>query len=129
MTALADLRVDGARLWARLVELGEIGAIAGPRGERGCARLALTDADRAGRDLVVSWMEDLGLMVTVDAIGNVVATRPGTDPDAAPVMTGSHVDTVATGGRFDGNLGVLAGLEVVETLAQRDIDTVRPIAV
>ncbi|MDQ3469074.1 MAG: allantoate amidohydrolase [Actinomycetota bacterium] len=129
MTALADLRVDGARLWARLVELGEIGAIEGPHGELGCARLALTDADRAGRDLVVGWMEDLGLTVTVDAIGNVVATRPGTDPDAAPVMTGSHVDTVATGGRFDGNLGVLAGLEVVETLAQRDIDTVRPIAV
>jgi len=124
-----ELRVDGGRLWARLVELGEIGAIRGPAGEQGCSRLALTDDDRAGRQLVVRWMEDLGLVVTIDAIGNVVATRPGTDPDAAPVMTGSHVDTVATGGRFDGNLGVLAGLEVLETLAQHGIDTVHPIAV
>ena len=65
-----------------------------------------------GRDLVVGWMRDLGLAVSIDAIGNVVATRPGTDPAAAPVMTGLHIDTVATGGRFDGNLGVLAGLEV-----------------
>ncbi|HEU4841910.1 MAG TPA: Zn-dependent hydrolase [Ilumatobacteraceae bacterium] len=123
------LRVDGERLWARLVELGEIGAIKGPHGEEGCARLALTDADRAGRDLVVGWMRDLGLDVAIDAIGNVVATRPGTDPAAAPVLCGSHIDTVATGGRFDGNLGVLAGLEVVETLAQHGIETVHPIAV
>ena len=124
-----DLRVDGERLWARIVELGEIGAIKGPDGEEGCARLALTDADRAGRDLVVGWMHDLGLDVGIDAIGNVVATRPGTDPSAAPVMTGSHIDTVATGGRFDGNLGVLAGLEVIETLEQHGIGTVHPIAV
>jgi len=123
------LHVDGDRLWARLVELGEIGAIKGRNGEEGCCRLALTDADRGGRDLVVGWMHDLGLDVAVDAIGNVVATRPGTDPDAAPVMTGSHIDTVATGGRFDGNLGVLAGLEVLETLAQADVRTVHPIAV
>ena len=74
-------------------------------------------------------MRDLGLDVAIDAIGNVVATRPGTDPSAAPVMTGSHIDTVATGGRFDGNLGVLAGLEVIETLEQHGIDTVHPIAV
>ena len=74
-------------------------------------------------------MRDLGLDVTIDAIGNVVATRPGTDPDAAPVMTGSHIDTVRTGGRFDGNLGVLAGLEVVETLEQHGVATERPIAV
>ena len=121
-----DLRVDGERLWARLVELGEIGAIKGPDGEEGCARLALTDADRAGRDLVVGWMRDLGLDVAIDAIGNVVATRPGTDPAAAPVMCGSHIDTVATGGRFDGNLGVLAGLEVVETLEQHGVDDGAP---
>lgn len=125
----ADLRVDGDRLWRRLEALGEIGAIAGPNGERGCARLALTDEDRAGRDLVVGWMRDLGLDVVIDAIGNVVATRPGTDPDAAPVMTGSHIDTVATGGRFDGNLGVLAGLEVLETLIRHEVATTRPIAV
>jgi N-carbamoyl-L-amino-acid hydrolase len=126
---VADLRVDGGRLWARLEELGEIGAIAGPNGERGCARLALTDADRAGRDLVVGWMADLGLAIDIDAVGNVVATRPGLDPSAAPVMCGSHIDTVATGGRFDGNLGVLAGLEVIETLDQHGVATRRPISV
>ncbi len=124
-----ELRVDGARLWDRLVELGEIGAIKGPDGEEGCARLALTDADRQGRDLVVGWMGDLGLQITIDGIGNVVATRAGTDPTAAPVMTGSHIDTVATGGRFDGNLGVLAGLEVLETLEQHAVPTTHPIAV
>ena len=124
-----DVRVDGGRLWNRLVELGEVGALRGPNGEHGCCRLALTDADRQGRDLVVSWMRDLGLEIAIDAIGNVVATRPGTDPAAAPVMTGSHVDTVATGGRFDGNLGVLAGLEVIETLEQHGVATTRPVAV
>ncbi len=126
---MTDIRIDGERLWSRLVALGEIGAIHGPAGELGCARLALTDADRQGRDLVTGWMEDLGLTIMVDAIGNVVATRPGTDPGAAPVMTGSHIDTVATGGRFDGNLGVLAGLEVIETLETLGIATRRPISV
>src|SRR5262245_17706460 len=88
MSRWDELRVDGARRWSRLVELGEIGAIKGPNGEQGCARLALTDVDREGRDLVVGWMQDLGLGVKIDAIGNVVAIRPGTDPNAAPVMTG-----------------------------------------
>ncbi len=124
-----ELRVDGARLWDRLQTLGEIGAIAGPAGEHGCARLALTDADRDGRDLVTGWMLDLGMAVSVDAVGNVVAVRAGADPAAAPVMVGSHIDTVRTGGRFDGNLGVLAGLEVVETLEQHGIVTHRPVAV
>ena len=129
MSSIADLRVDGQRLWSRLVALGEIGAVHGANGERGNARLALTDADRDGRDLVVSWMRDLGLTVSVDAIGNVVATRAGTDPAAAPVMVGSHIDTVQTGGRFDGNLGVLGGLEVIETLEQHGISTKHPISV
>jgi beta-ureidopropionase / N-carbamoyl-L-amino-acid hydrolase len=111
-----DLRIDVQRLLARIEALGEIGAVHGPNGERGSARLALTDADRDGRELVVGWMHDLGLDVRVDAIGNVVATMAGSDPQLAPVMTGSHIDTVRTGGRFDGNLGVLAGLEVIETL-------------
>ena len=126
---LADLRVDGDRLWRRLEALGEIGSVLGPNGERGCARLALTDADRDGRDLVVDWMHDLGLTVSVDAIGNVVATRAGSNPNAAAVMIGSHIDTVRTGGRFDGNLGVLGGLEVIETLAQHGITTARPVSV
>ena len=130
MTSTArDLRVDGDRLWQRLEALGEIGAVLGPNGERGCARLALTDDDKAGRDLVVGWMRDLGLEITIDAIGNVVATMAGADATAAPVMTGSHIDTVRTGGRFDGNLGVLAGLEVIETLQQHRLRTRRPISV
>jgi N-carbamoyl-L-amino-acid hydrolase len=128
-SVVADLRVDGVRLWARLEALGEIGAVHGPNGERGCARLALTDEDRAGRELVVTWMRDLGLQVEVDAVGNVFATRAGADPSLAPVMTGSHIDTVRTGGRFDGNLGVLAGLEVIETLASHGVTTRRPITV
>ena len=124
-----DLRIDVDRLLARIEALGELGAVHGPNGERGCARLALTDADREGRDLVVGWMHDLGLAVTVDAIGNVVGVRAGSDPTAAPVMIGSHIDTVRTGGRFDGNLGVLGGLEVIETLAQHDVHTAHPVAV
>jgi N-carbamoyl-L-amino-acid hydrolase len=124
-----DLRVDLDRLLARIAELGEVGRVDGPDGEWGNARLALTDDDRAGRDLVVGWMRDLGMEIQIDAIGNVFATRAGTDPDAAPVMTGSHIDTVRTGGRFDGNLGVLAGLEVAETLEQRGIRTRRPLVV
>ena len=124
-----ELRIDVARLIGRIEALGEIGAIHGPNGERGCARLALTDADRDGRDLVVAWMADLGLTVEIDSIGNVFATRPGSDPTLAPVMTGSHIDTVRTGGRYDGNLGVLAGLEVVETLITAGVATPRGITV
>lgn len=126
---LHELRVDVEHLLARIDALGEIGRIDGPNGEWGNARLALTDADRDGRDLVVTWMHDLGLDVAIDAIGNVVATRQGSDPTLAPVMIGSHIDTVGTGGRFDGNLGVLAGLEVVETLARHDITTHRSVQV
>ena len=125
----AALRIDIERLGARIEALGEVGGVVGPHGERGCARLALTDADRDGRDLVVGWMTDLGLDVEIDAIGNVFATRRGTDPGLAPVMTGSHIDTVRTGGRFDGNLGVLAGLEVLETLIANDITPARSITV
>jgi N-carbamoyl-L-amino-acid hydrolase len=124
---LVDLRVDRARLLRRIEALHEIAPITGDNGSRGNARLALTDADREGRDLVVAWMADLGLTVTVDAIGNVTATTPW--GDGAPVMTGSHVDTVRTGGRFDGNLGVLAGLEVIETCLTNNVTTPRPLAV
>ena len=107
----------------RLMALADIGAIDGG----GCARLALTDDDRAGRDLVVSWMRDLGLDVTVDVVGNVVGVwNVG---DGAPVMTGSHIDTVRTGGKYDGNLGVLAGLEVIQTLQDAGHRPARPVAV
>jgi N-carbamoyl-L-amino-acid hydrolase len=119
-------RVDTARLLGRLDELATIGAIPDTTG---VARLALTDADRAGRDLVVSWMTDLGLDVRIDAIGNVVGVLPGRDAAAAPVMCGSHIDTVKTGGRYDGAYGVLAGLEVIETLIENRVRLRRPIAV
>ncbi len=121
----ADLRIDIGRLNRRLADLAAIGAI---EGTEGCARLALTDEDKAGRDLVVTWMHDLGLEVTVDGIGNVVGVMAG-ETDGPPVMCGSHIDTVRTGGRYDGNLGVLAGLEVVETLLAAGITPPRPLAV
>ncbi len=121
----ADLRINIDRLLGRLAELAAIGAI---EGTEGSCRLALTDEDRDGRDLVVAWMRDLGLDVTIDRIGNVVATMAGRE-DVAPVMTGSHIDTVRTGGRYDGNLGVLAGLEVIETLHEAGITPRRPLSV
>ena len=105
------LRLDDRGLLDGLDRLAGIGAIEGG----GCARLALTDEDKAGRDLVIGWMKALGLDVRVDAIGNVVGVRAGTE-DLPPVMTGSHIDTVRTGGRYDGNYGVLAGLAVVRAL-------------
>ena len=119
-----DLRIDAARLSRRLDDLARIGPIDGG----GVCRLALTDEDRAGRDLVVTWMCDLGLDVTVDAIGNVVGRRAGV-VDGPSVMCGSHIDTVRTGGRYDGNLGVLAGLEVIETVAAAGVTTHHPLAV
>jgi N-carbamoyl-L-amino-acid hydrolase len=123
------LRIDIARLIDRINSLGEIGRVDGPRGEWGNARLALTDEDRRGRDLVVAWMRDLGMTVAVDGIGNAVGTWPGSDAESAPVMMGSHIDTVRTGGRFDGNLGVLAGLEVVEAVQRAGITPKRGLQV
>jgi N-carbamoyl-L-amino-acid hydrolase len=123
-TPTGGLGISFARLRARIDALAEIGAIDGG----GSARLALTDDDRRGRDLVVSWMRDLGLRIDIDEIGNVIGTWPpeSTDP---PVMTGSHIDTVATGGRFDGTLGVLAGIEVLETVITAGVELPRPLAV
>lgn len=124
--ASAELSIDRTRLVSRIEALGEIGAIPGTTG---CARLALTDEDKGGRDLVVTWMRDLGLHITIDGIGNVIATMPGFAVGARPVMTGSHIDTVGTGGKYDGNLGVLAGLEVIETVIAAGIELDRPLAV
>lgn len=118
------ISIDAERLHARIAALAEKGAIEGG----GCARLALTDADREGRDLVCGWMRELGLELRIDALGNVVATRAGRTPGPA-VMMGSHIDTVRTGGRYDGNLGVLAGLEVIQTLIDHDVETEHPVAV
>jgi len=119
-----NLRIDGDRLNRRIARLAEIGAIDGG----GCCRLALSDEDKAGRDLVCEWMVELGLDVAIDAIGNVVGTRAGRQAGPA-VMAGSHIDTVRTGGAYDGNLGVLAGLEVIETLNEAGIETEYPLAV
>ena len=124
ISTTANLRINRDRLLQRINQLAKIGAIEGG----GVCRLALSDEDKAGRDLVVSWMKDLGLTITIDQIGNVVATRPGLE-DTPPVMTGSHIDTVATGGRYDGNLGVLAGLEIIETLNENNLQTRYPLAV
>ncbi len=121
----ADLRIDIDRLLRRLGDLAAIGAI---EGTEGCARLALTDEDKAGRDLVVAEMQDLGLGITIDGIGNVVGVMAG-QTNGPPVMCGSHIDTVRTGGRYDGNLGVLAGLEVVEVLKSAGVTPHRPLAV
>jgi len=119
-----SIRVDGARLWQSLMDLAKIGAT--PRG--GVRRLALTDLDRQGRDLVVSWLRAAGTTVEIDGAGNIFAVRRGRE-DVAPVLTGSHVDTQPSGGKFDGNYGVLAGLEVLRTLNDAGVATNKPVGV
>ena len=121
----AALRIDGDRLWASLMELAQIGAT--PKG--GVCRLTLTDLDRQGRDLVTGWAREAGLTVTIDRIGNAFMRRPGRDNSLPPIVTGSHIDTQPTGGKFDGNYGVLAGIEVVRTLNDAGIETEAPIEV
>lgn len=122
--ALDNLRIDGERLLARLEQLGRIG----DTGDGGCRRLALTDADRAGRDQLVAWMHELGLDVRIDRIGNIAGIASGRE-ETPTVILGSHIDTVATGGRYDGALGVLAGLEVIAALRAAGITTRRPLTV
>jgi beta-ureidopropionase / N-carbamoyl-L-amino-acid hydrolase len=123
--ARAVLRVDGARLWESLETMARIGAT--PRG--GVCRLALTELDRAARDLFVQWARDADCAVRVDRIGNIFARRAGRDETAAPVLTGSHADTQPTGGRYDGIYGVLGALEVVRALNDAQVETQRPIDV
>jgi N-carbamoyl-L-amino-acid hydrolase len=119
------LRVNGERLWQSLMELAQIGATE----KGGVCRLALTELDGLGRDLFVRWAKQAGCDVKVDGIGNIFARRQGSDPNAAPIMTGSHLDTQPTGGKFDGSYGVMAGLEVIRTLNDRNIRTRAPIEV
>jgi N-carbamoyl-L-amino-acid hydrolase len=122
--------IDRDRLYASLEALGKIGRYDDERaGVAGVNRLALTDADRDGRRHVVALMKELGLAVTVDRIGNVYARREGQRPELAPVVMGSHIDSVQTAGRFDGCLGVLGGLEVVRTLNDHGVRTARPVVV
>ena len=119
------LSINSDRLWDSLMELAKIGAT--PKG--GVKRLTLTDLDKQGRDLVTGWARDAGLSITIDQIGNVFMRRDGEDNTLPPIMTGSHIDTQPTGGKFDGNYGVLAGLEVVRTLNDKGIRTKAPIEV
>lgn len=120
-----NLRINGDRLWDSLMDMARIGpGIAG-----GNNRQTLTDADGQGRHLFKRWCEAAGLSVSVDQMGTMFATRAGTDPQALPVYIGSHLDTQPTGGKFDGVLGVLAGLEVVRSLNDLNIQTRHPIVV
>jgi len=119
------LRVNGDRLWSRLMQMAEIGAT--PNG--GCNRQALTDTDMAGRNLLSRWAEAAGCRVRVDAVGNLFVRRKGSEDTLPVVMTGSHLDTQPTGGKFDGVYGVLAGLEVIESLNDHDMATAHPIEV
>jgi beta-ureidopropionase / N-carbamoyl-L-amino-acid hydrolase len=122
--------INSQRLQDSLEELGSIGAFDSEHeGIKGVSRLALSDQDAAGRRLVMGWMREAGLEVSVDQIGNVFATRSGLDNTLAPVMAGSHVDSVPTGGRFDGALGVLGALEVVRTLNDHNLTTRRPLTI
>ncbi len=118
------MNINIARLLGRLQQLGEVGALPGG----GCCRIALTDEDKSARDLVCGWMRALDLEPFVDQMGNVIAVGKGRY-DLPPIMIGSHIDTVATGGLYDGNYGVLSGLEIVETLRERGVLTDRPLAV
>ena len=125
MTSVKNLRIDPDRLWDSLMEMAKIGpGIAG-----GNNRQTLTDEDAEGRALFQSWCEKAGMDMGVDTMGNMFATRAGTDPDALPVYVGSHLDTQPTGGKYDGVLGVLGGLELVRTLNDLDVSTKHPIVV
>lgn len=122
--AFSKLSINADRLLSSLQELGQFGALPGG----GTNRLALTDADKGGRDWTIQRMKALGMTVDIDGIGNGIATYAGTE-DLPPVMIGSHIDTVRTGGLYDGNYGVMSGLEVVATLKDAGIRTKRPVRV
>ncbi|SDZ98928.1 Zn-dependent hydrolase [Rubrimonas cliftonensis] len=120
-----NLKIDGARLWDSLMEMAKIGpGVAG-----GCNRQTLTDADAEGRALFQRWCEAEGLVMGVDELGTMFMRREGADPELDPVYVGSHLDTQPTGGKYDGVLGVLGGLEIVRTLNALGIRTRRPIVV
>ena len=124
-TDISTLRINGQRLWDSLMELAKIGAT--PKG--GVCRLTLTDLDRQGRDQVTRWGREAGLEVTIDKIGNGFMRRAGRNNALPPIVAGSHIDTQPTGGKFDGNYGVLAALEVARTLNDHGIQTEAPIEV
>jgi N-carbamoyl-L-amino-acid hydrolase len=113
--------IDAARFWSTVMRSGEIG----PGKAGGLRRLALTDADKEMRDLFVTWCTEAGCTLTTDRVGNIFARRPGTDDHLPPVLMGSHLDTQVAGGKYDGIVGVLAGLEVLRTLDDRRVRTKR----
>jgi beta-ureidopropionase / N-carbamoyl-L-amino-acid hydrolase len=120
---MAELKVNGKRLWQTLEAMAKIGpGVAG-----GNCRLALTDEDRAGRDQFCAWAREAGCEIAIDQVGNIFARRPGTAPAAEPVLSGSHLDTQPTGGRYDGVFGVLAALEVIRSLNDARVATRRPV--
>lgn len=116
-------RVDGGRLWRRLMQMAEIGAIPG----NGVNRQALSEEDIAARELLIDWARRRGYAVAVDEAANLFVRRPGSEPDLAPVLTGSHMDSQPRGGRFDGIYGVIAGLEAIEALDDAGTATRRPV--
>ncbi len=120
-----DIRINEKRLWDGLMEM----ACHGATKKGGVCRLALSDADRAARDLFVKWCKDAGCGIRIDPIGNIFARRAGRDPGLPPVMTGSHLDTQPAGGKFDGAYGVLAGLEIVRTLNDNALETGAPLEI
>jgi N-carbamoyl-L-amino-acid hydrolase len=120
-----QLRINGDRLWNSLMELAKLGATE----KGGVCRIALTDLDRQGRDLFTRWAREAGCEVRVDQIGNIFARRAGRDNALPPVVTGSHIDTQPTGGKFDGNYGVLAGLEVIRSLNDAKVVTEAPLEI
>ncbi|MCP4357959.1 MAG: Zn-dependent hydrolase [Chloroflexi bacterium] len=120
-----SLRINGERLWQRLMTMAQIGAT--PKG--GVCRVALTKEDRKGRDLFIEWCHEANCTIAIDQMGNIFARRAGTHNDLPPVLAGSHLDSQPTGGKFDGAYGVLAALEVVETLNDHNIQTTFPVEI
>ncbi len=120
-----NVRINGDRLWQRLMTMAQIGGTA----KGGVCRVTLTDEDKAGRDLFVNWCEAAGLTITVDEMGNIFGRRAGQNNDLPPILAGSHLDSQPTGGKFDGVYGVLAALEVVETLNDHNIVTEAPLEI
>ena len=119
------MNINSNRLWSSLMDLARIGAT--PKG--GVRRLALSELDGQARDLFIRWCKEAGCTVTIDGIGNIFARRPGKDDSLPPIITGSHIDTQPSGGKFDGNYGVMSGLEVVRTLNANRVQTQAPIEV